>query len=600
MILRFAFEKLFKAREAANRVRQQKVKPGADDGFDPFEKPFLEHLEDLRKSLGKMLVTVLVATVLAFIFNIQIFEFIQLPAKIATLNKGTPEEVSLHKLIDFLTLSPPEILMLSIKTAFFAALIASFPLLVWFAGEFILPGLKQAEKRYVVPGVGIGFLLFLIGASFAFFLAAPIALKFFYGFYADRVGILKPGSAQERVEDFLPVYILQDGAKPAPVSAAEDPGPEAPALDQEMKSMVRDYINSLLVVEKGSNLALYFDPARDKLIITSDTSKMVSYRIGEYISFITRITLVFGLSFQLPVVVVILVKLELLTARVMRSTRSYAWVVILIAAAIFTPPDLVTLTLLGGPLVILYEICIWIAWGMEKRRERIRLAEEKTREAERQQRLERLAMLREKSREDLSEEEKEEIHRDDIEQYERDHAHLYLEESGHPVPRDPHASPGEDPHHPDPHHPDPYHPDPYHSDPYHSDPYHDEHGHPYDPHHDESWGQDHAGEEHPGEESEPVPAGDGSGHPEPDDFAECEPAGPVVNLNSATAEELLTLPGVGPAMAERIIERRPYRSFDDVLAVPGISDQKLQAMIERLSVSEPEPEDEDQPPAPGT
>ena len=45
MILRFAFEKLFKAREAANRARQAKQhKPGADEGYDPYEKPFLDHL----------------------------------------------------------------------------------------------------------------------------------------------------------------------------------------------------------------------------------------------------------------------------------------------------------------------------------------------------------------------------------------------------------------------------------------------------------------------------------------------------------------------------------------------------------------------------
>ena len=78
MIFRFAFEKLFKAREAASKARHS---PGADDGYDPYEKPFLDHLEDLRKTLGKMLLFTVVVTIFAFIFNKQIFEFVQLPAK---------------------------------------------------------------------------------------------------------------------------------------------------------------------------------------------------------------------------------------------------------------------------------------------------------------------------------------------------------------------------------------------------------------------------------------------------------------------------------------------------------------------------------------
>ena len=73
MILKPIFEKLFKIREDANRQRKQNLRPGADDGYDPYEKPFLDHLEDLRKTIGKMLVVVMVATILAFAFNKQIF-----------------------------------------------------------------------------------------------------------------------------------------------------------------------------------------------------------------------------------------------------------------------------------------------------------------------------------------------------------------------------------------------------------------------------------------------------------------------------------------------------------------------------------------------
>lgn len=609
MILRFAFEKLFKAREAANRARQSR--PGADEGFDPYEKPFLDHLEDLRKTLGKMLILIIVTTMLAFIFNLQIFEFIQVPAKLAVFDDGS----TLFSKISLFTLKPQEILMLSIKTSFFAALIVSFPFLVWFAGEFIMPGLKQNEKRFVVPGVGVGFLLFLTGACFAFFLASPIALKFFYTFSLERFGLMTPPASEQVVKEYLPVQVLGESVElPAPeadpspdtgdTSSTTDTAAPAPdttatesALDPDTRVAVRDYLRDLLVVEKGSEVSLLFDPENEKLVITTRPTQNVSYQIGEYINFITRLTLVFGISFQLPVVVVILVKLELLTARVMRSTRSYAWVVILIAAAIFTPPDVFTLALLGGPLILLYEICIWIAYFMERRRE-------KDRQSEEQERRERLASLYSKSHDDLSEEEKKELHRHEIEQYEKEHAHLYEEESGH-IPHDPHAP---------------------------QDEHHDQWGHPYDPDHDESWHDeydpghdpfhhdyhaddpeeaghepvqdwpDHEGGEPGVAESDHV-AGKDTEVPTEDsgaDFAHdhevCEPDGPVVNLNSATEEELLTLPGIGPALAKRLIESRPYATFDDVSKVPGIGDSKLYAMIDRLSIDQPEDEDDETSP----
>ena len=73
------------------------------------------------------------------------------------------------------------------------------------------------------------------------------------------------------------------------------------------------------------------------------------WRIGEYISFATQFTLLFGLSFELPVVVMVFVKLGLLSYETMSKTRSYAIVAIFVAAAILTPtPDVFTLLLMAA------------------------------------------------------------------------------------------------------------------------------------------------------------------------------------------------------------------------------------------------------------
>ena len=67
-MLKAGFEKLFQMRENASRRR-----PGADDGYDAHEKPFLDHLEDLRHTLMKIGATLAIATIACFAFHTKIF-----------------------------------------------------------------------------------------------------------------------------------------------------------------------------------------------------------------------------------------------------------------------------------------------------------------------------------------------------------------------------------------------------------------------------------------------------------------------------------------------------------------------------------------------
>jgi len=92
------------------------------------------------------------------------------------------------------------------------------------------------------------------------------------------------------------------------------------------------------------------------------------WRIGEYISFATMFTLLFGLSFELPVVVMVIVKLGLLSYSTMKTTRRYAIVGVVVLAAVLTPtPDVLTLSLMAIPMYLLYEVCIWLAYFSEKK-----------------------------------------------------------------------------------------------------------------------------------------------------------------------------------------------------------------------------------------
>lgn len=96
-----------------------------------------------------------------------------------------------------------------------------------------------------------------------------------------------------------------------------------------------------------------------------------TWTVQQYYSFVTRFTLGFGLAFELPVVVLTLVRFGLVTYAFMARTRPYAVVLIFILATIITPtPDILTLVAMATPMCLLYESCIWIAYIMERRQSR--------------------------------------------------------------------------------------------------------------------------------------------------------------------------------------------------------------------------------------
>jgi sec-independent protein translocase protein TatC len=94
-----------------------------------------------------------------------------------------------------------------------------------------------------------------------------------------------------------------------------------------------------------------------------------TFTIDSYLSTVLTLTLGSGIVFELPILIYILVSLSILSATFMRKTRRYAIVIILIIAAIITPtPDAITMGVVAVPLLLLYEVGILVALGVEKRR----------------------------------------------------------------------------------------------------------------------------------------------------------------------------------------------------------------------------------------
>ena len=144
-----------------------------------------------------------------------------------------------------------------------------------------------------------------------------------------------------------------------------------PALyENEKKYSVQVAITMYLLFIVGVLMSYFIlFPISFRFLGTYSVSGMVESNITlkSYIGTFTTLTLVMGLVFQLPVIAFFLGKLEVVTASMLKQYRKYAFLIIMIVAAIITPPDLMTLILVTIPLYLLYEVSILVLKRMEKR-----------------------------------------------------------------------------------------------------------------------------------------------------------------------------------------------------------------------------------------
>jgi len=237
-------------------------------------KPFLDHLEDLRLMIIKVAVTTIGGMFFAFSIRTHLVQLMQKP-----LRDIDPDLVQNLQIF-----GPFDSIIISFKLAFYAGIVITFPVLLFFLAQFILPALTMKEKKLVFPSIGVGFFLFALGVCFSYFYVIPTTLEFCFKDAASLDWTLRPTASH-------------------------------------------------------------------------------------YFSFVTNMTLALGLAFELPVVVMLLNFIGVLPHALMVKTRIFAWPALLTLAAIIAPsPDPMTMLALGAPLVILYEICIVLAWILDLRK----------------------------------------------------------------------------------------------------------------------------------------------------------------------------------------------------------------------------------------
>jgi sec-independent protein translocase protein TatC len=154
----------------------------------------------------------------------------------------------------------------------------------------------------------------------------------------------------------------------------------APALHKPEKRIVLPVLFAAAVLFLcGVALAwFYVLPASLKWLaeINATGSLDMMYAASEYFSFASTMALAFGLSFELPLVIVALVAMGVMSASFLNRSRKFAFLLIFILAAVLSPGDAVIATIaLAVPLYLLYEISVVVAFFIERQR-RLRRARE--------------------------------------------------------------------------------------------------------------------------------------------------------------------------------------------------------------------------------
>lgn len=144
--------------------------------IDDSKAPLIDHLIELRTRLLWSVAAIMVAFFACFAFAQDIFTILVQP-----LAHAGQSQVIFTQIF--------EAFLVKIKVAFFGALMIAFPVVATQLWQFVAPGLYRKEKQALLPFLIATPFLFAAGATFAYFVAIPTALRFLLGFQGDLGGV---------------------------------------------------------------------------------------------------------------------------------------------------------------------------------------------------------------------------------------------------------------------------------------------------------------------------------------------------------------------------------------------------------------------------
>jgi len=285
------------------------LEPLDEEGLDAREMPFLDHLEELRWRILKSLAAIFVGAVLCFIYSDHLMRVLTYPYEEAVLSlesQATPGVVgALQQWLE----------------ERFAASPAASPALadsLQRRAPRELPPHRRLQALKPMTYFVISMEIALVGGTLV---ALPVVFYQLWLFVA-------PGLLRRERRLLLPAVIL---------------------------SVVCFAIGALVAYWIVLPIGLRFFLGLEPPGMTSQ------WAVDQYISFVLRLLLGFGLVFELPVLAFFLARIGLVTPDLLRRIRRYSIVVIFIVSAILTPPDPLSQILMAVPLLALYELSIWVA-----------------------------------------------------------------------------------------------------------------------------------------------------------------------------------------------------------------------------------------------
>jgi sec-independent protein translocase protein TatC len=311
-----------------------------DDEGGPV-KSFLEHLEDLRWVLIKSLVALGLGILICLLAGNRVVDILNYPlTKAKTSYVGTNQVVTVFfgtNQVGIYPLSLEQQTALQLGTNRFQAVIV----------EPVISGTNRvlswrvddnSEHAQRAQHSVIG--LIILGPADGFFVAFQVAL------YAGTV------LASPFIFYFVAAFVF-------------------PALRMKERKYVYRGLGFGLGLFLTGVVFCYFALMPLALAASQRYSQWLGFgafqwKADDYISFVCKFMLGMGLGFEMPVVILTLVKIGVLNYRILSKGRKYMIVINLILGAVLTTPEVITQVIMALPLQFLYEISIWITWYWER------------------------------------------------------------------------------------------------------------------------------------------------------------------------------------------------------------------------------------------
>ena len=297
-----------------------------------------EHLDELRHRVMMAVVGLLPILVIALVYGRALLDLLMEPAVRALRLDGQAGQMQVT--------SAMEAFSAYFYVVVLVTLIVGGPWVLYQLWRFVAPGLYLNERRFAYILAPLSVILTVVGVLLMYFVMLPLALSFLVNF-ASTLGV-----QTIKVEPLRAGMVLPS----LPVLAGDPPAPSVGQM------WVNRELNAFRVcVAEG------IEGGAAPVIMGSDLSSSgtlaVHLKLSEYIDLFLTLALVFALTFQLPVVLLLLGWIGVVNVQMLRKNRKYAFAGAVVLAAVASPTgDPGSLAVLQLPMYLLYEFSILLLW----------------------------------------------------------------------------------------------------------------------------------------------------------------------------------------------------------------------------------------------